>query len=162
MEVENGDVDEITAKADNIASLPVDCNTPFPDQTGFMSDDKSESATSDKTVPVCKDIGAETGLDQNESNSLKLDSGYASATDILLPTGTTTSQSRPGSGSGSRAGTDKEFTSPVQPVHGIQTEDSERTTPMFFIKPVTQDGVGLTGDQGARLEDKGMVSLYIR
>ncbi|XP_046561089.1 LOW QUALITY PROTEIN: ubiquitin carboxyl-terminal hydrolase 19-like [Haliotis rubra] len=48
---------------------------------------------------------------------------------------------------------------PTNPVLGIQTEESERAMPLFHIKPVNNDGFGLKGPDGERLEDKGDVPL---
>ena len=48
---------------------------------------------------------------------------------------------------------------PTNPVLGIQSEESERAMPLFHIKPVNQEGVGLKGPEGERLEDKGDVPL---
>ncbi|XP_046371812.2 ubiquitin carboxyl-terminal hydrolase 19-like isoform X1 [Haliotis rufescens] len=48
---------------------------------------------------------------------------------------------------------------PTNPVLGIQTEESERAMPLFHIKPVNNDGEGLRGPDGERLEDKGEVPL---
>ena len=52
---------------------------------------------------------------------------------------------------------EKEFSPLVNPVLGVQSGDTERTTPLFYIKPVNQEGVGMTGEGSERLEDKGML-----
>lgn len=46
-------------------------------------------------------------------------------------------------------------TIPTKPVLGIQKGDVDRVTPLFFVKPVNQDGAGLKGPEGERLDDKG-------
>ena len=50
---------------------------------------------------------------------------------------------------------EKEFAPLVNPVLGVQSGDTERSTPLFYIKPVNQEGIGLTGEGSERLEDKG-------
>ncbi|KAJ8301160.1 hypothetical protein KUTeg_020147 [Tegillarca granosa] len=45
-------------------------------------------------------------------------------------------------------------TIPTKSVLGIQKGDADRITPLFFIKPVNQDGAGLKGPEGERLDDK--------
>ena len=52
---------------------------------------------------------------------------------------------------------EKEFAPLVNPVLGVQSGDTERSTPLFYIKPVNQEGAGLTGEGSERLEDKGNI-----
>ena len=148
-EAERKEADNIETKADSVTSHPVDCDTNISQQTGSLSDSMEDQKRS-TVVPKETASVSETGLDQGASaSSIKAESGYGSATDVLSSASTassrTSSTAKPGS----------EFASPVQPVLGVQIEDLERSTPMFFIKPVTSDGVGITGEEGARLHDKG-------
>ncbi|XP_033746045.1 ubiquitin carboxyl-terminal hydrolase 19-like [Pecten maximus] len=48
---------------------------------------------------------------------------------------------------------------PTNPVLGIKSDDMDRVLPLFFIKPVNQEGLGLKGPDGERLDDKGEVPL---
>ncbi|XP_060079389.1 ubiquitin carboxyl-terminal hydrolase 19-like [Ylistrum balloti] len=48
---------------------------------------------------------------------------------------------------------------PTNPVLGIKSDDMDRVLPLFFIKPVNQEGLGLKGPDGERLDDKGDVPL---
>ena len=44
---------------------------------------------------------------------------------------------------------------PTNPVLGVQVDETDRVTPLFYIKPVNSEGVGLKGPDGERLDDKG-------
>lgn len=46
-------------------------------------------------------------------------------------------------------------TVPMKPVLGLQSDDVDRYSPLFYIKPVTSDGVGIKAADGERLSDKG-------
>ncbi|XP_021369887.1 ubiquitin carboxyl-terminal hydrolase 19-like isoform X2 [Mizuhopecten yessoensis] len=48
---------------------------------------------------------------------------------------------------------------PTNSVLGIKSDDMDRVSPLFFIKPVNQEGLGIKGPDGERLEDKGDVPL---
>ena len=55
---------------------------------------------------------------------------------------------------------------PTKPVLGIKSDEPERPKPLFYIKPVNQEGVGVRGSEGDRLEDLGKqewedISCYI-
>lgn len=152
--------DHVNANTEDVTSVPVDCDSNLSEQTGLQSDSGFESVAVDKTTSARKETHLDALLDQTgSSNCTKVDSGYTSAADIS--TSASTIPSRSASSSGTRPSSDKEFSSPVQPVLGIQTEDLDRTTPMFFLKPVTSDGIGVTGEDGARLEDKGKEDIQI-
>ncbi|KAK3602943.1 hypothetical protein CHS0354_039361 [Potamilus streckersoni] len=47
----------------------------------------------------------------------------------------------------------------VNPVLGIQTGETGHNSPPFFLKPVAQDGLGLSGQDGERLKDEGDAPL---
>ena len=50
----------------------------------------------------------------------------------------------------------------INPVLGIKKDDYDRAAPLFFIKPVNNEGIGLKGTEGERLEDGGMYfSIFI-
>jgi hypothetical protein len=42
-------------------------------------------------------------------------------------------------------------------VLGIKSDEVERTKPLFYMKPVNQDGVGIRGPEGERVEDLGKI-----
>lgn len=44
---------------------------------------------------------------------------------------------------------------PTKPVLGIKSDEVERPKPPFYMKPVNQDGLGIRGPEGERLEDLG-------
>lgn len=48
---------------------------------------------------------------------------------------------------------------PTKPVIGIQSMEAERQSQLFYIKPVSQEGVGLKGADGERIDDKGDIPL---
>ena len=48
---------------------------------------------------------------------------------------------------------------PTKPVLGLQSGDTDRQVPLFYIKPVNPEGMGIKGPEGTRLEDQG---LYCR
>ena len=84
-----------------------------------------------------------------ESDMVSVDSAYKTVTDGINICG-----------SGDSVQTlegvqEKEFVSTVKPVIGIQSGDAERTTPMFYLKPVNSEGMGLLGSDGERLDDNG-------
>ncbi|XP_078342012.1 ubiquitin carboxyl-terminal hydrolase 19-like isoform X3 [Crassostrea virginica] len=51
---------------------------------------------------------------------------------------------------------------PTKPVLGIKSDEPERPKPLFYIKPVNQEGVGVRGSEGDRLEDLGDEPLDLR
>lgn len=46
---------------------------------------------------------------------------------------------------------------PTKPVLGIKSDEVERPKPLFYMKPVNQDGLGIRGPEGERLEDLGKI-----
>lgn len=46
---------------------------------------------------------------------------------------------------------------PTKPVLGIKSDEVERPKPLFYMKPVNQDGLGIRGPEGDRLEDLGKI-----
>ncbi|KAK3104177.1 hypothetical protein FSP39_025069 [Pinctada imbricata] len=48
---------------------------------------------------------------------------------------------------------------PTKCVMGIQSGDTDRQVPLFYIKPVNQEGMGVKGPTGARLDDLGDTPL---
>lgn len=46
---------------------------------------------------------------------------------------------------------------PTKPVLGIKSDEVERPKPPFYMKPVNQDGLGIRGPEGERLEDLGKI-----
>ncbi|XP_048740346.2 ubiquitin carboxyl-terminal hydrolase 19-like isoform X2 [Ostrea edulis] len=50
---------------------------------------------------------------------------------------------------------EKSKTVPTKQVLGIKSDEIERTKPLFYLKPVNQDGVGIRGPEGERVEDLG-------
>lgn len=154
--------ENLPVKAEDIASLPVDCDKPYSDQTGLLSDSGNEINSKDKTASVSTEN--QTGSDilvEDGNTCTRVDSGFVSLADTASVSSMNTAQSRSTVCAGSKPGSEKEFTSPVRPVLGIQTEDLDRITPMFFIQPVDSEGVGLGGEEGVRLEDKGRVALLV-
>lgn len=106
-----------------------------------------------------------------ENQEMRSDSGIASLSDIKLSIDSgrySADDSKIGSAScldkfpekGDKS-SEKEFAPLVNPVLGVQSGDTERSTPLFYIKPVNQEGVGLTGEGSERLEDRGnMIILF--
>ena len=135
------------------------------------------SANSGQTSPVLgAPMTSPTVFDDIYNQEIKLDtpeirsdSGIGSLSDVKLNIDSGKSQTEdtkysvsgleknPGK---SDKASEKEFSPLVNPVLGVQSGDTERTTPLFYIKPVNQEGVGLTGEGSERLEDKGMITLY--
>lgn len=48
---------------------------------------------------------------------------------------------------------------PTKPVLGIKSDEMERPKPPFYMKPVNQDGLGIRGPEGERLEDLGKIRV---
>ncbi|KAL4225919.1 Ubiquitin carboxyl-terminal hydrolase 19 [Mactra antiquata] len=134
---------------DQNMSLPVDCDSAQSCQTGLSS--ATSSVTSDNTGTRLADGKTEKDMC---NISYKSESGYGSMKDINTSANTGVT-----SVADVKSTSDKEYSHPVKPVLGIQTGDTERTTPMFYIKPVNSDGIGLTGPDGERLDDKGDIAL---
>ncbi|XP_041347481.1 ubiquitin carboxyl-terminal hydrolase 19-like [Gigantopelta aegis] len=43
---------------------------------------------------------------------------------------------------------------PTNPVLGVQVDETERAMPLFYIKPVNSEGIGLKGPDGERFDDR--------
>ena len=98
-----------------------------------------------------------------DSQDMKSDSGIASLSDVKINVDSAKCSADDATKLSSAACldkvekvTEKEHAPLVNPVLGVQSGDTERATPLFHIKPVNMDGVGLTGEGSERLEDKGM------
>ncbi|XP_052779874.1 ubiquitin carboxyl-terminal hydrolase 19-like [Mya arenaria] len=164
----------ITAEQEHRDDLgsPDICDTTIPESPLTSLPVNSDSAVfSDSRLGVCasesmssRNISPEVNIsigdiDIKDKDSLsKPDIGYSSVSELNTSSASTSNApdtSRPIGAEGEP----ESFTSPVRPVLGVQSGDPDRPTPMFYIKPVNSDGVGLTGSDGERLEDKGDNSL---
>lgn len=136
---------------DNIQSRSWDSDSALSSQTGSSAVTESSIKAQTGSMESNKITGGKSEKDSLNVTS-RSDSGYSSMLDVQSHVGTSSSEAGKSS---TASGTEKEFSSPVKPVLGIQSGDTERSTPMFYIKPVTSEGIGLTGVDGERLEDKG-------
>ncbi|XP_060582154.1 ubiquitin carboxyl-terminal hydrolase 19-like isoform X2 [Ruditapes philippinarum] len=146
---------------ENVQSFTIGSDSALSGQTGLsvVSDTNQNCQTG--VMEINKPVIGKAEKD-SVNVTQKSDSGFSSMVDVHTQGGTNGSEgSRCATASGSDKGQEKEFTSPIKPVLGIQTGDTERSTPMFYIKPVNSDGVGLTGTDGERLDDKGEVPLNL-
>lgn len=101
------------------------------------------------------DMKSDSGIASLSDVKLNLDSGKNSADDSKMSSASCLDKF---SEKGDKV-SEKEFAPLVNPVLGVQSGDTERSTPLFYIKPVNQDGIGLTGEGSERLDDKGDVTL---
>ncbi|XP_053378168.1 ubiquitin carboxyl-terminal hydrolase 19-like [Mercenaria mercenaria] len=139
--------------------ISLDNDSAISSQTGLSGISDTSLKFQTGTIESNKPVGAKAEKDHLNITQ-RSDSGFSSMSDVHSQAGTSASEaSKSSTASGTDKGLEKEFSSPVKPVLGIQTGDTERSTPMFFIKPVTSEGVGLTGADGERLEDKGDVPI---
>ena len=102
-----------------------------------------------------QELRSDSGIASLSDVKLNLDSGKYSSDDSKISSASCLDKF-PDKGDKS---SEKEFAPLVNPVLGVQSGDTERTTPLFYIKPVNQEGIGLTGEGSERLEDKG--NFYI-
>lgn len=138
------DCDHLTK--DLSRSLPLEGDSAQISQTGLSLGSTASSQVADNTGTRLTDGKAEKDLC---NMSYRSDSGFVSVKDVNTSASTSVTSVT------DVKATDKEYNLPVKPVMPMQSGDTDRTTPMFFIKPVNSDGVGLTGPDGERLDDKG-------
>ncbi|XP_062607024.1 ubiquitin carboxyl-terminal hydrolase 19-like isoform X1 [Saccostrea cucullata] len=144
--VSDGSSTSIGAKAGSISSL---------DSAGSGSGSQSSPVSGDMDISSDLRESPEDGDQGNspESASFKTPN-LPEFSSFKMPK--TNEQDQFGkSSSDNETDLEKTKTVPTKQVLGIKSDEMERSKPLFYMKPVNQDGVGIRGPEGERLEDLG-------